>query len=77
MKDDLKDDPSCMVCRYLAFLSAVIAGTLLGVAMLIYRKYLGEFLIIFAVVGWSLSSLVLADEPHDHESWLQALEYLS
>ncbi len=77
MKNDLETDPSCMVCRFLVFCCAVIAGTIWGIAKLIYQKYLAEFLIIFAVVGWSLSSLVLADEPHDHGSWLQVLEYLS
>ena len=37
---------------------AVVLGTLIGYYQLITRYYLGEFLIIWAVVGWSLFSLI-------------------
>ena len=57
--------------------TAIFAGTCAGYWMLIWRFYLGEFLIIFAVVGWSLNSLALSVASHDPEPWIQVSEYLS
>ena len=56
---------------------AVVLGTLIGYYQLITRYYLGEFLIIWAVVGWSLFSLIRGFEPRDPAVVFRVAEYLS
>jgi hypothetical protein len=56
---------------------AAVLGTLIGYYQLITRYYLGEFLIIWAVVGWSLFSLIRGFEPRDPVVAFQVAEYLS
>ena len=55
----------------------VVLGTINGYYQLITRYYLGEFLIIWAVVGWSLFSLIRGFEPRDPAVVLRVAEYLS
>ena len=56
---------------------AVVLGTLIGYYQLITRYYLGEFLIIWAVVGWSLFSLIRGFELRDPAVVFRVAEYLS
>lgn len=55
----------------------VVLGTIIGYYQLITRYYLGEFLIIWAVVGWSLFSLMREFEPRDPAVVFRVAEYLS
>ena len=54
-----------------------LATPIIGYYRLITRYYLGEFLIIWAVVGWSLLSLVRGFEPRDPAVVFRVAEYLS
>ena len=56
---------------------AVVLGTVIGYYQLITRYYLGEFLIIWAIVGWSLFSLIRGFEPRDPAVVFRVAEYLS
>ena len=64
------------IIRALIYETALTLGFLWGVASLIWRYFLAEFLIIFGAVGWTLSSLVSANELHGHAGFLQVSEYL-
>ena len=57
--------------------TAMTLGFLWGLAQFVCRYLLPEFLITFAVIGWSLSSLVSAAELRGHAELLRAIEYLS
>lgn len=54
-----------------------LAAPIIGYYQLITRYYLGEFLIIWAVVGWSLFSLIRGFEPRDPAVVFRVAEYLS
>lgn len=57
--------------------TAMTLGFLWGLATFIWRYCLGEFLIIWAVIGWSLLSLTSSAELHDHAELVRVSEYLS
>lgn len=62
---------------FIPSLAGIVIGTFVGYWLLITRFYLGEFLITFSIVGWSLLSLSRAIEPHGLTAWTQAVGYLS
>ena len=57
--------------------TATTLGFLWGLATFIWRYCFGEFLVIWAVIGWSLSSLVSAAALHDQAGLVRVSEYLS
>jgi len=52
-------------------------GFIWGLATFIWRYFFAEFLIIWAVIGWSLLSLTSSAELHDHAGLVRVSEYLS
>ena len=57
--------------------TAMTLGFLWGLLEFVCRYLLPEFLITFAVIGWSLSSLVSEAELRGHAEFLRVSEYLS
>lgn len=57
--------------------TAMTLGFIWGLATFIWRYFFGEFLIIWAVIGWSLLSLASAAELHDRAGLVRVSEYLS
>ena len=57
--------------------TAMTLGFLWGLAVFIWRYYLGEFLIIWGVVGWCLLSLTSSAVLHDRAGLFRVSEYLS
>ncbi len=52
-------------------------GFIWGLATFIWQYFFAEFLIIWAVIGWSMFSLASAAELRGHVELLRASEYLS
>ena len=52
-------------------------GFIWGLATFICQYFFAEFLIIWAVIGWSLFSLTSAAELRGHAELLRVSEYLS
>ncbi len=52
-------------------------GFIWGLATFIWQYFFAEFLIIWAVIGWSMFSLTSSAELHDHAGLVRVSEYLS
>ncbi len=57
--------------------TAMTLGFIWGLATFIWRYFFAEFLIIWAVIGWSLLSLTSSAELHDRAGLVRVSEYLS
>ena len=57
--------------------TAMTLGFIWGLATFIWQYFFAEFLIIWAVIGWSMFSLASAAELRGHVELLRASEYLS
>ena len=52
-------------------------GFIWGIATFIWRYFFAEFLIIWAVIGWSMLSLTSSAELHGRAGLVRVSEYLS